>query len=170
MFSFKKFFLITFFVFLGISSSYSDQKIAFIDLDFVVENTNVGKEILKELKNLNTKNIENLKLKENELKLQEDDIKKKKNIISETEFKKEVNLLKKKIKVFRNEKNGMVSNFNKIKNDKIKNLFDKMNPIIENYMDQNSIDILLDRKNVYIGNVGSDITKKIIDEVNKNIK
>ena len=51
-----------------------------------------------------------------------------------------------------------------------KNLFDKMNPIIENYMNQNTIDILLDRKNVYIGNVGSDITKKIIDEVNKNIK
>ena len=45
-----------------------------------------------------------------------------------------------------------------------------MNPIIENYMNQNTIDILLDRKNVYIGNVGSDITKKIIDEVNKNIK
>ncbi len=58
----------------------------------------------------------------------------------------------------------------KKKNEKIKNLFDKMNPIIENYMDQNSIDILLDRKNVYIGNVGSDITKKIIDEINKNIK
>ncbi len=170
MFSFKKLLLIIFFVFLGISSSYSDQKIAFIDLDFVVENTNVGKEILKELKNLNTKNIENLKLKENELKLQEDEIKKKKNIISETEFKKEVNLLKEKIKVFRNEKNEMVSNFNKKKNEKIKNLFDKMNPIIENYMDQNSIDILLDRKNVYIGNVGSDITKKIIDEINKNIK
>ena len=142
MFSFKKLLLIIFFVFLGISSSYSDQKIAFIDLDFVVENTNVGKEILKELKNLNTKNIENLKLKENELKLQEDEIKKKKNIISETEFKKEVNLLKEKIKVFRNEKNEMVSNFNKKKNEKIKNLFDKMNPIIENYMDQNSIDIL----------------------------
>ncbi len=115
MFSFKKLLLIIFFVFLGISSSYSDQKIAFIDLDFVVENTNVGKEILKELKNLNTKNIENLKLKENELKLQEDEIKKKKNIISETEFKKEVNLLKEKIKVFRNEKNEMVSNFNKKK-------------------------------------------------------
>ena len=64
----------------------------------------------------------------------------------------------------------MLSNFNKNKNQKIKNLFDQMNPIIQNYMDQNSIDILLDRKNVYIGNVGSDITKKVIDEINKKIK
>ena len=67
-------------------------------------------------------------------------------------------------------RNIMVSNFNKDKNQKIKNLFDQMNPIIQNYMDQNSIDILLDRKNVYIGNVGSDITKNVIDEINKNIK
>ena len=64
----------------------------------------------------------------------------------------------------------MVSNFNNEKNKKIKNLFDQMNPIIQEYMNQNSIDILLDRKNVYIGNVGSDITKNIIDEINKKIK
>ena len=170
MFFFRKLYLIIFILFLGINNSFSDQKIAFIDLDFVVENTNVGKGILKELNNLNTQNIKKLKLKEEELKLKEEEIKKKQNIISEDEYSKEINLLKDKIKTFRNEKNVMVSNFNNEKNQKIKNLFDQMNPIIQNYMDQNSIDILLDRKNVYIGNVGSDITKNVIDEINKNIK
>ena len=170
MFFLKKFSFLIFFLFLGISNSYSDQKIAFIDLDFVVENTNIGKEILKELNDLNSQNIKKLKLREEELKLNEEAIKKKQNIISENEYKKEINLLKDKIKTFRNEKNIMVSNFNKEKNQKIKNLFDQMNPIIQNYMDQNSIDILLDRKNVYIGNTGSDITKNVIDEINKNIK
>ena len=58
----------------------------------------------------------------------------------------------------------------KKKKEKIKSLFDQMNPIIQKYMDQNSIDILLDRKNVYIGNIGSDITKNVINEINKNIK
>ena len=170
MFFFKKLFFVVFFIFFGISNSFSDQKIAFIDLDFVVENTNVGKKILKELNDLNSQNIKKLKLREEELKLNEEAIKKKQNIISENEYKKEINLLKDKIKTFRNEKNIMASNFNKDKNQKIKNLFDQMNPIIQNYMDQNSIDILLDRKNVYIGNVGSDITKNVIDEINKNIK
>ena len=170
MFFFKKFVLIICILFLGISNSYSEQKIAFIDLDFVVENTNIGKKILKELNDLNSQNIKKLKLREEELKLNEEAIKKKQNIISENEYKKEINLLKDKIKTFRNEKNIMVSNFNKDKNQKIKNLFDQMNPIIQNYMNLNSIDILLDRKNVYIGNVGSDITKNIIDEINKNIK
>ena len=170
MFFFKKLFFVILFIFIGISNSYSDQKIAFIDLDFVVENTNAGREILNELNSLNNQNIKNLKLKEDELKNQENEIKKKQNIISEIEFNKEVKFLKEKIKIFRNEKNQMVSNFNKQKNQKIKSLFDQMNPIIQNYMDQNSIDILLDRKNVYIGNIGSDITKNVIDEINKNIK
>ena len=170
MFFFKKLFFVVLFIFIGISNSYSDQKIAFIDLDFVVENTNAGRQILNELNSLNNQNIKNLKLKEDELKNQENEIKKKQNIISEIEFDKEVKILKENIKIFRNEKNQMVSNFNKQKNQKIKSLFDQMNPIIQNYMDQNSIDILLDRKNVYIGNIGSDITKNVIDEINKNIK
>ena len=170
MFFFKKLFFVVLFIFIGISNSYSDQKIAFIDLDFVVENTNAGREILNELNSLNNQNIKNLKLKEDELKKKENEIKKKQNIISEIEFDKEVKILKENIKIFRNEKNQMVSNFNKQKNQKIKSLFDQMNPIIQNYMDQNSIDILLDRKNVYIGNIGSDITKNVIDEINKNIK
>ena len=170
MFFFKKLFFVITFIFIGISNSYSDQKIAFIDLDFVVENTNAGREILNELNSLNNQNIKNLKLKEDELKNQENEIKKKQNIISEIEFNKEVKILKEKIQIFRNEKNQMVSNFNKQKNQKIKSLFDQMNPIIQNYMDQNSIDILLDRKNVYIGNIGSDITNNIIDEINMKIK
>jgi Skp family chaperone for outer membrane proteins len=167
---FKKFFLIIFILLFGISKSYSDQKVAFIDLDFVFENSIAGKKILKELKDLNSENINKLKSRENDLKLKDEELKKKQNIISESEFKKEVNLLKDKIKIFRNEKNLMVSSYNKKKNERIKNLFDQINPIIQNYMEQNSIDILLDRKNVYIGNIGSDITKNVIDEINKNIK
>ena len=64
----------------------------------------------------------------------------------------------------------MVAVYEKKKTEDLNDFFSKISPIIQNYMDQNSIDILLDRKNVYIGNVGSDITKKIIDEINKNIK
>ena len=37
-------------------------------------------------------------------------------------------------------------------------------------MDTNSIDILLDRKNVFIGKNKSDITDKIINEINNKFK
>ena len=113
MFFLKKLLFVVLFIFIGISNSYSNQKIAFIDLDFVVENTNAGREILNELNSLNNQNIKNLKLKEDELKNQENEIKKKQNIISKNEFNKEVKILKEKLK-FRNEKNKWFK-FNKTK-------------------------------------------------------
>ncbi len=169
--TFKKFsFLFIFAFILNLSNAYSEQKIAFINLDFVIENTEIGKSVLVELDKINQQNISKLKKKENELKNQENTIKKKQNIISENELNKEISLLKTKIKDFRKEKNKLVENLNQQKNAKFKNLFDKINPIIQEYMAKNSIEILLDRKNVYIGRVGSDITKEIINEINNNLK
>jgi Skp family chaperone for outer membrane proteins len=61
----------------------------------------------------------------------------------------------------------MVTEFNKFKEKEINNLFKKINPIIENYMNTNSIKILLDRKNVFIGSVDSDLTNVLVKEINK---
>ena len=79
-----------------------------------------------------------------------------------------MNLLKNKITEFKNEKNKMVNEFNEFKDDEIDSLFKKINPIIQNYMNQNSIEILLDRKNVFIGSINSDLTEILINEINKD--
>ena len=42
----------------------------------------------------------------------------------------------------------------------------KFNSVIQVYMDQNSIDVVLDKKNIFIGKVSSDITKIILKEIN----
>ena len=115
-------------------------------------------------------NLENLKIKESELKSIEDDIKKKKNIISKDEFENEVIRLRQNIKKFKNYKNKLVSEIENKKNNDIKEFFTKVNPIIQNYMDNNSIDILLERKNVFMSKNSSDITEKLIIEINKKFK
>ena len=161
------FFLIFFFNF---NTSYSSEKIAFIDLDFVLRNSNIGKSILEDIEKLNNKNINELKKKESELKKNEEEILPKKNILSEEEYKKEVDLLKDKIKKYKLLKDEMVSNFQKKKQTSLKNFFNQINPIIQNYMDENSINILLDRKNVFIGKTDSDITNSIIEKINNELK
>lgn len=147
---------------------YSHDKVAFVDIDFLIKNSTLGKNTLLKIDKLNTKNIENLKKKENILKDLENNINNKKNIISQDEFKKEVDLLRNKINDFKIEKNKMVTEFNKFKEKEINNLFKKINPIIENYMNTNSIKILLDRKNVFIGSVDSDLTNVLVKEINKD--
>ena len=161
------FFLIFFFNF---NTSYSSEKIAFIDLDFVLKNSNIGKSILENIEKLNNKNINQLKKKENELKKNEEEILPKKNILSDEEYKKEVDLLKDKIKKYKLLKDEMVSNFQNKKQISLKNFFNQITPIIQNYMDENSINILLDRKNVFIGKTDSDITNSIIEKINNELK
>ena len=158
------------FFFLIISTTYanSNDKVSFIDIDFILKNSNLGKSILNEIENLNKKNIDELRNKEKELKKIEEEIKSKKNILSEEEFNKEVNLLKERIKKYRIYKDELVKDFKQNEKEKINFFFKEVNPIIQKFMDKNSIDILLDRKNVFIGKKNSDITNQIIQELNKN--
>ena len=160
--------IILFFFIISTTFANSNDKVSFIDIDFILKNSNLGKSILNEIENLNNKNIDELQNKEKELKKIEEEIKSKKNILSEQEFKKEVDLLKEKIKKYRIYKDKLMKDFEQNKNKKLNLFFKEVNPIIQKFMDKNSIDILLDRKNVFIGKKNSDITNQIIQELNKN--
>ena len=149
--------------------TYSSSEIAYIDLDVVLKETELGKSILVNLNKVNDKNVKDLKDKEEEIKSLENEIKSKKNILSEEKFNKELINLREKIKTFRNEKDKMVSEFSKIKNDKVNDFFKRINPIIQDYMNKNSITILLERKNIFIGKMTSEITDDIILLINKNL-
>ncbi len=154
----------------NLNLAHSNDKVSFINLDLLIQQTYIGKSILKEIEQLNKMNIENLKNKESELKSFEDEIKKKKNIISKDEFENEVNRLRQNIKKFKIYKNKLVTEIENKKNTDIKEFFVKINPIIQNYMDNNSIDILLEQKNVFMSKSSSNITEKLIEEINKKFK
>ena len=151
-------------------TTHAEQILKYANMDQVIKETNIGNKMIKKINEIDQENIKKLSSYENELKNIENEIKLKKNIISEQEFEKEINDLKKKIADFNKEKNLMVKNFNNIKKKELKILFDKINPIVQNYMDKNSIDIIFNSKNIYIGNKKSDLTKVLIEEINNNVK
>ena len=160
---FKKIIIIFLF---NITCAYSEANIFFIDLDKVIESSTIGKKTLSKIENLNNQNIENLKKKNEELKKLENEIKIKQNIVSKEEFDRDLSALKKKIKSYRKMKDELVMDFDKKKDDYMNNLFTKINPIIQDYMKKNSINILLESKNVFIGKKNLDITDDIIKEIN----
>ena len=166
----KRFTLILIILISNVSFAFSNDKIVFFDLDLVIKKSNIGMITLKKINKLNKKNIQKLKAKENELKKQENEIKKKQIILSSEELNKEIILLENKINQFRKDKNEMVNNFNKNKNIELENLFKLINPIIQNFMEKNSINILIERKNVFLGKINSDITSDLINVINKEIK
>ena len=166
----KRFTLILIILIFNVSFAISNDQIAFFDLDLVIKKSNIGIKTLKKINKLNNENIQKLKINENELKKQESEIKKKENILSSEELKKEISLLQNNLNKFRKDKDTMVSNFNKNKNIELENLFKLINPIIQNFMEKNSINILIERKNVFLGKINSDITSDLINLINKDIK
>ena len=166
----KKILLIILFNFFFLNPSFSQNKIAFIDLDSVIQNSKPGNKILQELNLLSKNNLDEIQKLQVELEKQEQSIQTKKNIISEEDYNKQLSSLRKKIAEYRKMKDIKSNDFNKIKNQKITNFFNNVNPIIQKYMDDNSLDLLFDRKNVFIGKVNSDITEDIISLIDKNYK
>ena len=152
--------------FLVINVAQANSNIVYVDIDFLIKNSNIGKASLDKLETINKKNIKKLTDREVELKKNESDLKNKQNIISTDQFNEQVNLLKEKIKLYNSEKDKMVKDFNKIKVEEINILMNKFNSVIQAYMNQNSIDVVLDKKNIFIGKVSSDITKIILEEIN----
>lgn len=167
MVNLKYLILIIIFYFINTQNLSASDNIAFVNLDKVLQNSNIGKELLNEIQNLNNKNINELKINENDLKKEESELNKIKNIITEEEYVNKLNLLKEKISTYRNKKNQMVKKIEEQKDLKLENFFFKINPIIQDYMNKNSIDILLEQNNVFIGKSSSDITDEIIQEINK---
>ena len=70
---------------------------------------------------------------------------------------------------FNNNKKIFEQNFNKKRQEMFANLMKKISPIVESYMSENSISIVIDKKNVFIAKSNYDITKIVIDKINTNL-
>ena len=165
-----KFILILFIFFISVNSSNSEEKIAFINIDYVIQNSNIGKKMLANINNLDKKNIDNLKKKNKILKELELTIKNKKNVITEEAFNEEVDSFKQEVQKFKKEKNKIVKEFNTFKKEKLKNIFKKITPLINDYMEENSVSILFDSKKIFMGNKDSNITEDILKKINNELK
>ena len=167
MFNFKKIIFVIIFI-LNSSLVYSAENIVFIDIDYVLNNSNLGKLIYKDLENINKKNLTQLEEKEKQIKEKKDEINKTKNVKSKEILDQDILLFNKKVEKYRREKDELIKNFQQIKKTKLDDFMNKINPLIQKYMDENSIDIVLEKKQIFIGNINKDISNDILKLIEKN--
>ena len=167
---FHKYILTFIFYICSISFSFSAEKTVFLDIDFVLNNSNFGKSIYSKLDELNKKNFDNLIKMEKELEKKKKAIDSSKNISTKENLEKEISLFNQDINKFRSEKDKILKNFEIKKKNEIDNFLTRVNPLIQEYMKDNSISIVLSKNQIFMGNVEMDITSDIIDLVNNNVK
>ena len=84
-------------------------------------------------------------------KNKEKDLEVKKNILSEKELNKQIEDLKVQIIQFKKDKEKLVQEFNIYKKKELSSLMKQINPIIAEYVKEKTIDLVLDKKNILIG-------------------
>ena len=167
---FKKILFFSFFYFILIINANSENKVAYVDLDFLITNTKIGKALFEKLKNNENKKFKEFSIEEKNLKEQEKKILSSKNIISEKQLNIDIEKFQKKLQAYKNSKSTEIEKLKNTRNDEILKLLNSINPLIQKYMNDNSIDILIDKKNIYIANKKYEITNNLILLVDQNYK
>ena len=167
--SIKKNILIFIVYLFNITFLHSAENIVFLDIDYVLNNSNLGKSIYIELEKLNKENITKLNAKEKIIKEKQNIINKTKNVTTKEKLEKDIILFNKEVEQYKIEKKKILEDFKLKKNKELDNFLIKINPIIQEYMKSNSIDIILEKNQIFIGNKNKDITNEIIDLINKNL-
>ena len=163
----KKFFLPLLIFFNLIGNAFAIEKIVYLDLDYILSNSNKGKNILSDLDKKNNENIKILKSKEEILKTEEENFLKQKNIISNEAYNEKVKNLQNKVKIFRSEKNQLVTEFKKNRENKINDFIKIVDNILGEYVKANSIDLVLNKKDIIMGKNSFNITEEILKRVNE---
>ena len=165
----KKYLLSIFFCSISINA-FAESKILYLDINFLLQQSEAGKYINNELIKISKKNNADYKKIENSIKTEEENILKQKNLLKEEEF----NL---KVSEFKNKYNSYIK-LKKSNNDKLINLRDKankkilinINDIVTEYSINNEVSLVLEKKNIVLGKTDLDITDEIFILLNKKIK
>jgi outer membrane protein len=160
------------FIFLFFFCIYSSNlyaEIFYIDIDKIINQTNVGKHINKEFENAKKiNNAKNLKTKNNLIKKEESLIAQK-NILDENEFNNKLNVFRKNVSDF-NQLNQRTNKDlqNNLRNNKA-NFLKLIEPILLEYVAENNITYLLQKKYIIVGHNDLNKTSDIIKLLNKKI-
>ena len=152
------------------AESNSNIPVKYIDLNRIVNESNIGKQIkdliVNERVNFNKKH-QNL---EKKLEKNKSDILSKKNILSKEDFQKEVDNHQKNVNAYQLKKKQNLEKMNKKNLEYSRNFMIKIDKIVLEYSKQNSIDLLLKKDALIVSNSNLDITNEILVEVDNKIK
>ena len=148
----------------------ANVKVAFIDLNFIMNNSMAGKSIKTFINDLSKEKNKDFEVIESEIKEDENELISKKNIIEESIYNQKVNEIRLRINNYKLERQKFNKNLNEKKIKYNNFLLEKLNPIISNYVEKNLITIVLPKKMIIIGKKDLDITNQILEILNKSVQ
>ena len=149
---------------------YSSEKIVYLDVEKIMQESIAGKAIIAEIKQKRETTISKFQEKEKEIVKKEKKLISQKNVLNDEEFKKKIRDLRDDIANYQKDRNKASNDITQIRIKASRSLIKKLTPILEEYSKENSIRIILQKKHIVMGSKEDDITKDILNLVNQKIK
>ena len=169
----KFFFIKIFLLFILIEASNAKENIRFININYIVNNSEAGKNLNKIIENKSKKISSELKDLGNKIENKKDKIISQKNILKKDEYEKLVKNYEDEVKKFNNIRLKKNEDFNKYRLNSQKKIIEALNPLITAFLKKESVQILLQKEQIIFGDKELDITDeilKIFNDKHKKIK
>ena len=161
-----KFFVVTFFL-IDSTSAFAEQKIVVLDMKYVLNKSKAGKGGQEFLENKFKDNAKKLNSMEKALKKEETDLLKKKDTLSKDDYSKKTDELRKKVIEYQALSRSSLDDLAKQRAEARSVMISKIEPILDSYINENNISLVLYKKNVIGGSKEHDITNIIVEKLNK---
>lgn len=163
--------LISIFSFICNQKSFAeDLIIVFVDMDKIIATSNAGKKIQNSMDKFAKKENQKFDSIESNLKKKEQEILKQKNIISKEELDKKVKSFQTELSKLRKEKIEFNRSIIKRNQESTNKIVNEINKILTEYASNNSVSLIIQKKNIIIGKTELDITPQILKEFNSKVK
>ena len=163
-----KFFVVTFFL-LVCTYSFAEQKIVVLDLKHVLNFSKSGKGAQDFLKKSFTDNQKKFADIEQNLKKEEIDLLEKKTILSKEEYTKKTDALRKTVIDYQSQRRASLDKIATQRARAREVLLKAIDPILNTYIKENNISLVIDKKDMLGGNPENDITQTIVEKLNKEL-
>ena len=163
-----KFFVVTFLLIVS-THSFAEQKIVVLDMTYVLNNSKAGKGAQDFLKKSFNDNAKKFNDKEKALKKEESDLLGKRTILSREEYTKKSDELRKKVIDYQSARRASLDKIATQRAKTRESLIKKIEPILDSYIKENNISIVIDKKHMLGGLTEFDITNVIVKELNEKL-
>ena len=161
----KIFFLL---IFLGISNA--NDSIRFININYIVNNSEAGKTLNKIIEDKGKKITSELNSLGKKIEDKKNKIISQKNILKKEEYEKLVKTYDDEVIKYNNIRKKKNEDFNQFRLNSQKKIIEALNPIITNFLKKESVQILLQKEQIIFGDNKLDITEKILEIFNDKHK
>ena len=169
----KFFFFKIFFLIFLIGISNANENIRFININYIVNNSEAGKTLNKIIENKSKKIKSELNDLGKKIETKKEKIISQKNILKKEEYEKLVKTYEDEVKRFNNIRVKKNEDFNKYRLNSQKKIIEALNPLITAFLKKESVQILLQKEQIIFGDKDLDITEeilKIFNDKHKKIK